>query len=101
MGFMHSRLWRLVFCMGFKEIHKYLVIYACILCSLDDFDRVLHGFYPLLVFACVLYGFYSFVDIGLCVAWVLWFCRYLIVCCMGFSVLLIFDCVLHGFYSSC
>ena len=27
MGFMHSRLWRLVFCMGFNKNHKYLVIY--------------------------------------------------------------------------
>ena len=28
MGFMHSRLWRLVFCMVFKETHKYLAIHA-------------------------------------------------------------------------
>ena len=63
MGFMHSRLWRLVFCMGVKEIHKYLVIYALVLCTLGDFDCVLHGFIALLIFGCVLHGFYRFVDI--------------------------------------
>ena len=60
MGVMHSRLWRLVFCMGFKEIHKYLVIYALVLCTLDDFD-------------CVLHGFCRFAGICLSVAWVLLF----------------------------
>ena len=43
------------------------------------------GFIVLLIFHCVLHGFYRFVGI-------------LVVCCMGFTVLLIFGCVLHGFY---
>ena len=55
------------------------------------------GFIALLVFACVLYGFYGFVDIWLCAAWVLSVCLYLIVCCMGFSVLMTFGCVCMGF----
>ena len=56
------------------------------------------AFIALLVFACVLHGFYRFVDIWLCVAWVLSFCWYLLVCCMGFIGLLIFGRVLHGFH---
>ena len=74
MGVMHSRLWRLVFCMGFDENHKYLVIYACVLCTLNDFDCVLHGFIALLIFGCVLHGCYRVVDIWLCVALVLSCC---------------------------
>ena len=105
------RVWRLVFCMGFKEIPKYSLIYAWVLCTLaygvlcfawvlrNSFDILwyMHGFYALstifivccmgfialLIFGCVLHGFYGFVDIWLCF--------------MGFSGLLIFDCVLHGF----
>ena len=56
------------------------------------------GFIVLLIFDSVLHGFYCFVDIRLCVAWVLSFCGYLVVCCMGFLGLLIFGCVLHVFY---
>ena len=54
------------------------------------------GFIVLLMFACVLHGFYRFVDIWLGVALVLSCSGYLIVCCMGFNVLLRFDCALHG-----
>ena len=122
-GFYAFRLWRLVFCMGFKEIPKYSLIFTWVVCTLDDFDCVLHGllcwyvvvywmgfiilllfayvsmgFIALLIFGCVLHGFYRFVDIWLCIAWVLSLCWYLLIYCMGFILLLIFGCVLHGFY---
>ena len=42
------------------------------------------GFTVLLVFDCVLHGFYRFVDISMCTD--------------DCIVLLVFDCVLHGFY---
>ena len=71
MGFMHSRLWRLVFCIGFNEIHKYLVLYAWFYALSTILIVCCMGFIALLVFACVLHGFYRFVDIWLCVAWVL------------------------------
>ena len=44
------RLWRVVFCMGFKETLTYSLIYAWVLCLL-------------LIFSCVLHGFCHFVDI--------------------------------------
>ena len=53
-------------------------------------------FVVLIIFGCVLHGFYRFVDIWLCVAWVLSCSWYSIVCCMGLVVLLIFDYVLNG-----
>ena len=72
---------------------KHLLIYARSSCPLDDFSCVLHGFIVLLIFGCVLrrlvccigcigllivgcvlHGLYRFVDIWLCVAWVLLFC---------------------------
>ena len=114
------RLWRVVFCMGFKETLKYSLIYAWVLCLLLIFSCVLHGFchfvdiwlciawvlsccwylvvysmgfIALLIFGCVLHGFYCFVDIWLCIAWVLSLCWYLVVYCMGFIALLIFGCV--------
>ena len=51
----------------------------------------------LLIFDCVLHGFYRVVDIWLCVALVLSCCCHVVVCCMNFIVLLICGCVLHGF----
>ena len=62
------------------------------------FDWVLHGFIVLLMFDCVVHGFYRFVDCSLYIAWVLSFCGYLIVYCMGFNVLWVFYCVLQWFY---
>ena len=70
--------------MGLNEIPKYLVIYAWVLCTLAYgvlcfawvlrkiiiFVDIFMGF-TLNDFDCVLHGFYRFVDIGLCVAWVL------------------------------
>ena len=56
------------------------------------------GIIVLLIFVCVLHGFYRVVGIWLCAAWVLSCCWYLIVCCIGYIVLWIFGCVLHGFY---
>ena len=73
-GFYAFRLWRPVFCMGFKENLKYSQIFTWVLCTLDDFDCVLHGFMALLIFVCVLYGCCRFVGICLCVARVLLFC---------------------------
>ena len=54
------------------------------------------GSIVLLIFDCVMHRFYRFVDIWLCVAWVLLFCVYLVVYCVGLGGLLIFGCVLHG-----
>ena len=51
------------------------------------------GVISLLVFDYVFYGFHRVVGISLCIAWVVSFCWYLIVYCIGFIVLLIFECV--------
>ena len=56
------------------------------------------GFIVLLVFAYVLYGLYRFVDILLCIAWVLSLCWYLMVYCTDFIVLLVLEYVLHRFW---
>ena len=50
------------------------------------------------IFGCVLDGFYRFVDILLCVAWVLLVYSYLLVYRMGFMILFVFNCASHGFY---
>ena len=72
-GFVSFHLWRLVFCMGFKEIPEY----TGYMHGFDALSTMLNvccmGFNRLLIFGCVLHGFYGFVNILLCVAWVLAF----------------------------
>ena len=63
-----------MFCTGVKEIPKYSLIFAWVLCLLHDFDCAFMGFIVLLIFGCVLHGFYRFVDVWLCVAMVLSLC---------------------------
>ena len=59
MGFMHSR--RFSLCVAWVlSLCWYLVVFCM-------------DFVGLLIFGCVLHGFYRFVDICLCVAWVLSF----------------------------
>ena len=51
------------------------------------------GLSVLLVFDCVSHGFYRLVESSLCMAWILSFGLYLIVCYMDCIVLLAFDYV--------
>ena len=84
MGFMPSAYGVLCFAWILRKFLNSL-IFTWVLCSLDDFH-------------CVLHGFYCFVDIWLCITLVLSFCWYLVVYSMVFIALLIFGCVLHGRY---
>ena len=78
-----------------------LLIFGCVLNGFYRFvDILLHvaWFYRFVDIWLYVVEFYVFVDIWLCVAWVLLFCWYLILYCMGLIVLLIFDSVLYGFH---